>query len=182
MCVSESDAAAWPIPCRPNTATAPLCTPNITTTDCYWTNWINNDSPTGRGDYEAAPEGCNIDMYEVQLVEGGPIYTNVLDITFNVLQDDSYVYCRNADQPFCPVNSNGYPNPYNEDECCLNWRVRYHCCPPAPPCYCCPDPNVSNECEDQGCKDHFGGQGECYDVTKANWQEINQEVNQQTHF
>ena len=43
---------------------------------CSWSEWIDKDDPTGHGDYESLAN-CDAEKYEVSLVTGGPVYTNV---------------------------------------------------------------------------------------------------------
>ena len=74
---------------------------------CKWTGWQDVDNPSGEGDFETPPDGCNIEHYEFQLVDGGTIYNNVSDVFWYLLHDDPYVYCRNVDQPLkdCHIKS-----------------------------------------------------------------------------
>ena len=53
---------------------------------CEWTDWTDNDNPSGRGDFERpASIECQAEKYEVSLVSGGPVYTDVTLVTTNVL-------------------------------------------------------------------------------------------------
>merc|ERR1712215_557505 len=50
--------------------------------------WLQDrDDPSGKGDYEFDPnqKKCKVEKYEVSLVSGGPVYTNVADVPTNVL-------------------------------------------------------------------------------------------------
>jgi len=105
--------------------------------NCKWTNWIDRDNESGKGDYEFDPtmkNRCKVEKYEVTLVSGGPVYTNVASVPTNQLSYNpasSYangpmVYCVNSQQPRCRTNSNGYkvgPSP----PCCMDYKVRFCC-------------------------------------------------------
>ena len=104
---------------------------------CKWTNWIDRDNESGKGDYEFDPalkNKCQVAKYEVSLVSGGPVYTNVASVPTNVLgynptsSDGPMVYCVNAQQPRCKTSSQGHkvgPSP----PCCLDYKARF-CCKP----------------------------------------------------
>jgi len=102
---------------------------------CKWTNWIDRDDESGKGDYEFDPalkNRCNVEKYEVSLVSGGPVYSNVASITTNQVSYDPassegpQVYCVNNQQPNCKTNSGGYkigPSP----PCCMDYKARFCC-------------------------------------------------------
>ena len=73
--------------------------------ECEWTDWLDQDNPSGHGDYERRPDGCDVQAYKVQLVSCGPIYDDVLDMS-QCLIDSPYVACINSNQlsnhPNCP--------------------------------------------------------------------------------
>merc|ERR1711872_125823 len=111
---------------------------------CKWTNWIDRDNESGKGDYEFDPtmkNRCKVEKYEVTLVSGGPMYTNVASVPTNQLSYNpasSYangpmVYCVNTEQPQCKTSSNGYkvgPSP----PCCMDYKTRFCCRKPEPTC------------------------------------------------
>jgi len=105
---------------------------------CKWTNWIDRDNESGKGDYEFDPalkNRCNVEKYEVSLVSGGPVYTSVASIPNAIQYQVSYlpassegpqVYCVNREQPGCKTTSNGYkigPSP----PCCRDYKARFCC-------------------------------------------------------
>ena len=76
--------------------------------DCEWTDWQDNDDPSATGDWENAPNSCDVQKYQVQLVAGGTVYNNVADIFLNNVQysNPGGVYCKHDQQPTAnPVNS-----------------------------------------------------------------------------
>jgi len=102
---------------------------------CKWTNWIDRDNESGKGDYEFDPalkNRCNVEKYEVSLVSGGPVYTSVASIPTNQVSylpassEGPQVYCVNTQQPGCKTTSNGYkagPSP----PCCRDYKARFCC-------------------------------------------------------
>jgi len=100
------------------------CKPQVST--CKWTSWVDRDDPTGKGDYEfvSNQKKCKVEKYEVSLVSGGPVYTNVADVPTNVLSfspsssEGPQVYCVNTNQPGCKTNS---------PPCCLDYKARFCC-------------------------------------------------------
>ena len=124
--------------------------------ECEWTGWLDQDNPSGHGDYEPAPEGCKVQKYQVQEVSGGTIYDNVSDMS-QCLIDSPYVACINSHQgedcvhligpvgptlgpigptlgPALRADSNMIPT---HDQC-RDYKVKYCCGKPKPKCYCCP--------------------------------------------
>merc|ERR1712215_81525 len=112
------------------------CKPQVST--CKWTSWVDRDDPTGKGDYEFDPnqKKCKVEKYEVSLVSGGPVYTNVADVPTNVLSYSPsssvgpQVYCVSTNQPGCKVGQSppieGWkvgPSP----PCCLDYKARFCC-------------------------------------------------------
>ena len=134
---------------------------------CKWTGWQDVDNPSGEGDFETPPDGCNIEHYEFQLVDGGTIYNNVSDVFWYLLHDDPYVYCRNVDQP---LGSPPTGHPYE----CADWKVKYCCAQPKPKCFCCPPVDPINYCNDanNSCRNSFNGTGTCMDITNPDWEEL----------
>ena len=102
---------------------------------CKWTNWIDSDNPSGRGDYEYDPalkDRCSVEKYEVSLVSGGPVYTSVASIPTNLVfyspasNEGPRVDCVNTKQLGCKTTSNGYmigPSP----PCCEDYKARFCC-------------------------------------------------------
>ena len=78
----------------------PILGPTEESDDCEWTDWQDNDNPSGTGDYENAPETCDIQKYQVQLVAGGTIYNDVADIGINNVQfsNPGGIYCKHDQQ------------------------------------------------------------------------------------
>ena len=137
--------------------------------ECEWTDWLDQDDPSGYGDYEPVPDGCNVQKYQVQDAEwGGAIYNDVYDMS-QCLIDSPYVACINDHQGWDCWKGN-LPT-YQEN--CSDYQVRYCCGKPKPKCYCCAPRLPVNECEDNGCEKHFYGLGKCIDVTNADLQQLN---------
>ena len=77
----------------------------------------------------------NVEKYKIQLVSGGPVYTDYTAVPTNKISFDSnagWITCHNNLQSNCPVNSNnnhsvdvGNPQ-YN---CCKDYKVNYCCAP-----------------------------------------------------
>merc|ERR1711976_559292 len=153
QCLSEQEAANWHKKCLP--ANPNLCDYTGVHEECEWTDWLDQDNPSGNGDYEKAPDGCEIQKYEVQLVSGGEVYSNVADLD-QCLMDSPYVHC---------VNREGCQ--------CNDYRVKYCCGPPKPKCYCCPPTWAVNNCTDNGCMWNWNQLGECVDITNPDWRELN---------
>ena len=90
---------------------------------------------SGKGDYEFDPalkNRCNVEKYEVSLVSGGTVYTDVASIPTNQVSylpassEGPQVYCVNREQPGCKTTSNGYmigPSP----PCCEDYKARFCC-------------------------------------------------------
>ena len=97
------------------------CQPKLIERPCKWTPWQDNDNPSGKGDYEKPPKNCKFEKYRIQLTSGGPIYNDV-SLMPQVMNDYSYVYCLNANQPGCKVNSAGYPVPFFQKKCCKDYK------------------------------------------------------------
>jgi len=153
QCLSEKEAANWHKKCLP--ANISLCDYTGAYEDCEWTDWLDRDNPSGNGDYEFAPDGCEIQKYEVQLVSGGEVYSDVAALD-QCLLDSPYVHC------------------VNKDGCqCDDYRVKYCCGPPRPKCYCCPPRLPINNCTDNGCMWNWNQLGECVDITNPDWNELN---------
>ena len=76
----------------------------------------------------------NVEKYKIQLVSGGPVYTDYTAVPTNKISFDSnagWIQCHNSLQSNCPVNSYNHPvdvdNPqYN---CCKDYKVNYCCAP-----------------------------------------------------
>ena len=141
------------------------------TYECEWTDWLDQDDPSGYGDYEPAPDGCNVQKYQVQNVDSGAAwYTDDVSDMSQCLIDSPYVACINSQQGWDCWKGN-LPI-YLEN--CLDYQVRYCCGKPKPKCYCCAPRLPVNECEDNGCQYHFYGIGKCVDVTNPDWQGLNE--------
>ena len=153
--------------------------------ECEWTGWLDQDNPSGYGDYEPVPEGCNIQKYQVQQVSGGTIYDDVSDMS-QCLIDSPYVACVNSHQgsdchkigpispTLGPLRNDDFRNLITDQKYCKDYQVKYCCGKPKPKCYCCPPRLPVNECEDNGCQYHFYGIGKCVDVTNPDWQGLNE--------
>ena len=63
---------------------------------CKWGHWQDNDDSSGKGDFEKPPEDCIVEGYQIQMGDG-MTYTNVSDITFQILHDHPYIYCLNSE-------------------------------------------------------------------------------------
>eukprot|EP00092_Neocalanus_flemingeri_P008324 GFUD01008976.1.p1 GENE.GFUD01008976.1~~GFUD01008976.1.p1 ORF type:complete len:264 (+),score=51.53 GFUD01008976.1:44-835(+) len=113
------------------------CKPRPQVATCKWTNWIDRDDSSGKGDYEFDEnhkKTCRngVEKYEVTLVTGGSVYDNVNDVPSNVMiynpasSEGPQVACVNVLQPRCKTNSNGWkagPSP----PCCLDYKARFCC-------------------------------------------------------
>ena len=81
--------------------------------ECKWTGWLDQDNPSGYGDYEPVPEGCKVQKYKVQEVSGGTIYDDVSAMS-QCLIDSPYVACINSHQgsdchKIGPINPRDHP-------------------------------------------------------------------------
>ena len=97
-----------------------------------------------------------VEGYQIQMGDG-MTYTNVSDITFQILHDHPYIYCLNSEN-----GQNGG---------CRDWKVKYCCAQPKPKCYCCPPIDPPNTCVDTNnlCSSAFNGTGTCVDITNPDW-------------
>ena len=112
--------------------------------NCQWTGWRDRDDPSATCDCEdilssevTLYDKCmgNVEKYKIQLVSGGPVYTDYTAVPTNKISFDSnagWIRCNNSLQSNCPVNSNnnhavdvGNPQ-YN---CCKDYKVNYCCAP-----------------------------------------------------
>merc|ERR1712128_176587 len=85
-CMSSTEAKTT----TTTTTTMPTATSTITTTTkpvvtCKWSDWMNRDSPYDTGDCEIGNSDCQVEKYEVGLVSGGVVYTNVDLVPVNIL-------------------------------------------------------------------------------------------------
>ena len=76
----------------------------------------------------------NVEKYKIQLVSGGPVYTDYTAVPNNKISFDSntgWIRCLNSLQSNCPVKSNNYAvNPYAPYyNCCKDYKVNYCCAP-----------------------------------------------------
>ena len=152
--------------------------------ECEWTGWLDQDNPSGYGDYEPVPEGCKVQKYKVQEVSGGTIYDDVSDMS-QCLIHSPYIACINGHQgsdcheigpinpTLSPLHNDDFRNLITEQKYCRDYRVNYCCGKPKPKCYCCPPELPVNECQDTGCKAYLNGLGECVDVTNPAWDDLN---------
>ena len=76
----------------------------------------------------------NVEKYKIQLVSGGPVYTDYKAVPTNKISFDSntgWIRCLNSLQSNCPVKSNNYAvnlyAPYYN--CCKDYKVNYCCAP-----------------------------------------------------
>ena len=73
----------------------------------------------------------NVDKYKIQLVSGGPVYTDYTAVPTNKmsLTNTGWVKCLNSLQSNCPVHSNNYAvDTYNPQyNCCKDYKVNYCC-------------------------------------------------------
>jgi len=132
---SNGDRVGPSPPCCMDYKARFCCKKKITVETCKWTNWIDRDNESGKGDYEFDPalkKRCNVEKYEVSLVSGGPVYTSVASIPTNQVSynpassEGPQVYCVNKEQKGCKVNSNGWkagPSP----PCCMDYKARFCC-------------------------------------------------------
>ena len=78
------------------------------TSTCEWTPWQYQDDPSGGGDFEAVPDGCQMEKYQIQLVDGGAIYNDVDDTPYGPHmqiwdQDDiTYIACHEVVSTYQP--------------------------------------------------------------------------------
>jgi hypothetical protein len=76
----------------------------------------------------------NVEKYKIQLVSGGPVYTDYTAVPTNKISFDSnagWIRCLNSLQSNCPVNSNNHADDvYNPQyNCCKDYKVNYCCAP-----------------------------------------------------
>merc|ERR1712151_1137903 len=92
---------------------------------CKWTNWYDKDDPSGKGDYEMSElvNRCEVEKYEVTLVSGGQVYTDVASVSENTLNyypnthpNGPGITCVNEEQPGC-----------KSPLCCKDYKARFCC-------------------------------------------------------